>query len=691
LAILAVATLLAALSIGVAEQTSNTHQDSPLDKIAAIAEGAVRFAAEAAEKAAIAGGKEAAELDQFLATAQAILDVVEGAQDEAASLAESTVAVLGQIHAIIAAIAAAAEEDETVATVVPAADEATRLASEAMAKAIAAAENAALTGVEAQALVEAVAHSMALPIAPAPGTEARQQASIAETALADTRTTAAQVTQAVKEGNLKRAVEALATTVESQKLVLEAARAAEAALSAIQGENTSLLGELRLAEKEVITAMWQTAAAAGEAFAALAIMERLVSAALAGRGENNEVVLLESRLPRATSPIVQESNLGELVFGNSEFAFNLYQAVRSQGGNLFYSPYSISQALAMTYAGARGETEQQMADTLHFTLPRERLHPTFNALDLELASRGKQVKVWEGEAFKLNIANSLWAQAGYSFLPSFLNVLAENYGSGLRLLDFASAPEDSRITINDWVSEETEDKIKDLLPSGSISPLTRLVLANAIYFNASWRQPFWEESTHDGTFYLLNGDQVTVPMMEQEANFSYAEDERYQAIELPYSDGSLSMVVLLPKAGSFEEFELSLDTELLDAILASLEYEYVHLTMPEFTVETTFSLREVLANMGMSNAFLPSVSDFSGMNGTQDLFIGAIVHKAFVSVDEAGTEAAAATAVVMVPTALPPTPIEVAINRPFIFMIRDIETEAILFMGRVMDPSESGS
>jgi len=393
--------------------------------------------------------------------------------------------------------------------------------------------------------------------------------------------------------------------------------------------------------------------------------------------------VLRSEKPRVTSPDVAEADLAELVPGNSAFAFDLYQAIREKDGNLFYSPYSISLALAMTYAGARGETEQQMADTLHYTIRQSYLHPAFNALDLELASRGEGAEGQDG-GFRLNIANSIWGQTGHSFLAEFLDILAENYGAGLRVLDFANAPEDSRVTINEWVSDETEGKIEDLLPPDSITSLTRLVLTNAIYFNAAWSHPFEEELTHDGTFNLLDGDQVTVPMMEQAEYFGYAEGEGYQAVELLYDGEELSMVILLPASGRFEEFASALDAERAASILRGIDPQKVHLTMPKFTYESGFSLKETLAAMGMPAAF--TAADFSGMDGTHELFIGDVIHKAFISVDEAGTEAAAATAVV-VPTAAPTPPREVTVDRPFVFMIRDIDTEAILFLGHVVNPS----
>jgi serpin B len=396
--------------------------------------------------------------------------------------------------------------------------------------------------------------------------------------------------------------------------------------------------------------------------------------------------IVQSEKPRVTSPEVNETDLTSLVEGNSAFAFNLYQALREENGNLFYSPYSISLALAMTYAGARGETEQQMADTLHFTLSQNRLHPAFNSLDIELGKRGEGAKGKDDEGFRLHIVNAIWGQKGYHFLPTFLDVLAENYGAGLRPLDFANAPEKSRLTINNWVSDQTEGRIEDLIPQGLIDILTRLVLTNAIYFNAAWQYPFKEEVTGDSQFYRLDGEEVTVPMMRQTESFGYTEDDNYQAVELPYDGGELSMVILLPRAGQFEAFEESLNAEQVSAIVNALDQRQVALAMPKFEFESAFKLKEVLMAMGMPVAFTEA-ADFSGMTGGHDLFISAVVHKAFVSVDEAGTEAAAATAVIMRVTALPGAPVEFTANRPFIFLIRDIETGSILFVGRVLNPA----
>ena len=395
--------------------------------------------------------------------------------------------------------------------------------------------------------------------------------------------------------------------------------------------------------------------------------------------------LLMSDKPRETSPDVSEGDLSMLIEGNSAFAFDLYRALKQEEGNLFYSPHSISVALAMTYAGARGDTAEQMAATLQFLLEQERLHPAFNWLDAELANRGEGAQGKDDEGFRLNIVNAIWGQKDYGFLSDFLDVLAQNYGAGLRILDFINETEESRLAINDWVSDQTEGRIEDLIPQGAIDALTRLVLTNAIYFNAAWAYPFDGDITADGPFYLIDGGQVTVPMMKQTEAFGYTDGEGYQAIELLYDGDELSMVIMLPEDGQFEVFEEGLQADKVSDIIGGLELTEVALTMPQFEFDSEFSLKDTLAGMGMPVAF-SGAADFSGMTGGRDLYISEVLHKAFVAVDEAGTEAAAATAVIMKETAMPGQPAEVTIDRPFIFLIRDIETGAVLFVGRVMDP-----
>ena len=396
--------------------------------------------------------------------------------------------------------------------------------------------------------------------------------------------------------------------------------------------------------------------------------------------------VLQSDKPRDTSPAVNETDLATMVDGNNAFAFNLYQVLRQKESNLFYSPYSISEALAMTYAGARGETEKDMAEALHFILSQDRLHPAFNSLDLQLKQRGEGAKGKDDEGFRLHVVNAIWGQKDYKFLGEFLDVLAQNYGAGLRILDFVNETEQSRLTINKWVSDQTEERIKDLVPQGAINQLTRLVLTNAIYFNATWQHPFHEEATSDGLFHLLSNDDVTVPMMKQTESFRYTEGNDYQAVELPYDGQELSMVILLPKAGQFIAFEERLEAEFVKAIIDNLETREVALTMPRFEYESSFGLKEALKTLGMGVAFTAN-ADLSGMNGKRDLFIQDVLHKAFVSVDEAGTEAAAATAVMVGLTALPPEPVAFIMDRPFIFFIRDIPTGNIIFVGRILNPA----
>ena len=397
------------------------------------------------------------------------------------------------------------------------------------------------------------------------------------------------------------------------------------------------------------------------------------------------VTIAQSDKPRETAPAVNPSEMETLVGGNSAFAFNLYQELKAKDGNLFYSPYSISEALAMTYGGARGETEKQMQEALQFNLQQANLHPAFDNLDLQLAKRGQGAKGKDSKGFRLHVVNALWGQQGYSFLPAYLDLLAVNYGAGLRLLDFMNAAEQARQTINDWVSEQTEDKIKDLLPSGSVDSLTRLVLTNAIYFNAAWQSQFKPEATEDDKFHLLNGSDVAVRMMHQTDYFGYAEGDHYQAVELPYDGHELSMVILLPGQESFRAFEDGLSSEKVYEIIRSIKNRSVDLRMPKFKVESEFGLKETLSAMGMPIAFTDE-ADFSGMNGKRELVIKDVVHKAYVAVDENGTEAAAATGVVVGVTSAPGDTVEVTIDHPFIFCIRDIQTGAILFVGRVTEP-----
>jgi serpin B len=393
---------------------------------------------------------------------------------------------------------------------------------------------------------------------------------------------------------------------------------------------------------------------------------------------------------RQQNPDINQTEFHELVAGNSAFAFDLYQALQESGnGNLFFSPFSISLALAMTYGGARGETAQEMAETLQFSIPDQSLHAGFNALDLELASRDKESdEMMPG--FKLNIANSAWVQYDRPFEETFMDLLAENYDAGLFLTDYVTDSEGSRLAINEWVSKKTKGKIEDLIPAGAINTLTRLVLANAIYFNAGWQSTFDEELTEEAAFTLLDGSQKSVEMMatSDSESFGYIAGDDFQAVELPYIGGELSMVILLPDENKFEAFEANLDAVKLFELQKNMEIKQVELQMPKFEFESEFGLVSILSQMGMQAAFDPQVADFSGIDGTRELSISDVIHKAFVSVDEKGTEAAAATAVVFRSTSMPMTDIQLRIDRPFIFLIQDKPTGTILFFGRVLDPTQ---
>lgn len=394
--------------------------------------------------------------------------------------------------------------------------------------------------------------------------------------------------------------------------------------------------------------------------------------------------VLRSDKPRAVPTVVQ-ADLAALVDGNNAFAVDLYQALKGAQGNIFYSPYSISLALAMTYAGARDTTETQMAGTLHYTLPQDLLHPAFNSLDQELAGRGKGAKGKDGQGFRLNIVNAIWGQKGYPFLPQYLDLLAEDYGAGLRTLDFRSAPDAGRQVINKWVADQTEQRIQDLIPPGAIDQLTRLVLTNAIYFNAAWANNFEKNATQPADFHLADGSTVKVPMMHQTERLGYAEGSGFQAVSLPYDGRELEMVILLPDRDKFAEFEQSLSAGKAASIIKDIAPKQVALSLPRFKYDSEFSLGKTLSDMGMPIAF-SGQADFSGMTGNRELSISEVVHKAFVSVDESGTEAAAATAVIMRATAMPVMPLAVTVDRPFIFLIRDIQTGSVIFVGRVMNP-----
>jgi serpin B len=335
----------------------------------------------------------------------------------------------------------------------------------------------------------------------------------------------------------------------------------------------------------------------------------------------------------------------------------------------------------MTYAGAHGDTAEEMAKALHFTLAPDDLHRAEAALLTGLNGAGKS------RGYQLNIANALWGQQGYGFKDDFLRLTKTNYGAGLRQVDFIRDTEGARQTINAWVEKETRDKIKDLLPKGVLDDLTRLVLTNAIYFKGDWASQFKKDLTRDGEF-QTGLDKVKAPLMHQTARFKYLDADGLQALELPYAGKELSMVVLLPKkADGLAELEKTLSADKVAGWLGKLREQEVVVTLPKFKTTCDYSLSGPLAALGMKKAFQPT-ADFSGMNGRKDdLYITAIVHKAFVDVNEEGTEAAGATGVVVGVRSVP-VRAEFRADHPFVFLIRDTRNDSVLFLGRIVNPTK---
>jgi len=382
-------------------------------------------------------------------------------------------------------------------------------------------------------------------------------------------------------------------------------------------------------------------------------------------------------------PAANAENEQTLVQDNIAFALDLYQELRTNGDNLFFSPYSISTALAMTYAGARGETETQMQKALHFSLPQDELHPAFPAL------QGKFQEIQEQGNVQLFVANSLWPHEEYAFKEEFLTLLQQYYDAEITALDYAQQPEQARQTINAWVEDNTNDKIQELIKPGVLDAMTRLVLANAIYFKGDWVHQFNEKATRDMPFKLSADQTVDTPMMYQEAHFGYWADEHLQVLELPYEGEQLSMLVLLPtQVDGLAQLEQQLNVENLKQWTDQLNPQEVQVWLPKFKLTSDFRLDQALQAMGMIDAFTRN-ADFSGMDGTRKLYISAAIHKAYVDVNEEGTEAAAATGISARLASARITP-QFRADHPFMFLIRENQTGSILFMGRMTDPTQTG-
>jgi len=383
-----------------------------------------------------------------------------------------------------------------------------------------------------------------------------------------------------------------------------------------------------------------------------------------------------------------------VVNASNQFAFELYTKYASQDGNIFFSPYSISTALAMTYEGARGKTAEEMQSVFHFPQENSTRRVGFAAIYSEINKKDKK--------YNLSTANALWAQKDYRFLDSYFNLISTYYGGSVTNLDFVRDTENSRITINNWVEEQTNHKIKDILPPASITELTRLVLTNAVYFKANWFIPFLNETTEQN-FRVNSTKTIKVKMMSLHGDraetsrgnfiplrFNYAETDEAQILELFYDGNETSMLILLPKADNLRGLEQLLNANKLNewkALLKETKLDGVYL--PRFKFETKYSMPETLKGMGMKKAFDPNEADFSGMDGTKNLFISDVIHQAFIDVNETGTEAAAATAVIIALGMAPGEPKVFRADHPFISIILQRDTGNILFMGRVSNPNES--
>ena len=410
----------------------------------------------------------------------------------------------------------------------------------------------------------------------------------------------------------------------------------------------------------------------------------MVMAGVAVRVQGGKTV--DANSTQANEAVIQAAT------ANNRFGFDLLTRLRQQGGNLFFSSYSISTAMALTYTGARGQTADQMARVLHWCDGNGRTgawSPAVLARSLGAAIADQNRRGVQGN-YELVVANALWGHKDFTFLDDFLQTNETHYGGRLQSVDFAGDPESARVTINTWVEEQTRKRIQDLIPKGVIDEMTRLVLTNAIYFKGDWARPFAKDGTLNAPFKLGGNRTVDAPMMNQTGPFNYAEGPDLQVLEMPYKGDELSMVILLPReADGVAKVEQGLTYDTLTAWLAQVRSHEVVVTIPRFKLSGQLSLAGTLRSMGMTDAFSGG-ADFSGMTGRRDLFISAVVHKAFVAVDEKGTEAAAATGVVMKLTSVGPRtrPVVFLADHPFMFLIRDRVSGAILFVGRLTDPGQ---
>ncbi|WP_164014652.1 serpin family protein [Pyxidicoccus trucidator] len=392
--------------------------------------------------------------------------------------------------------------------------------------------------------------------------------------------------------------------------------------------------------------------------------------------------LVASDKERVAAPVVSDADFASLIQGNTDFGVAMYRQVEKPGENVVLSPLSLTRAFSMVYAGARGDTASQMAQALGFALPPERLHPALNRLDLALQAQAGQAHGDTGTAPTFRAVNALWSQKGYSLETPYLDVLAEHHGAGLRALDIAADPDGVRRSINAWVSGETGGRIQDLIPEGEVRADTRLVLANALYFKGAWRAPFMPQMTRPETFHGLGGATATVPMMSTSWVFPVAAGDGYDAVALPYVGRAFRMLIVVPDANRFQEVEQRLSATFLDTVRANLRDAHVMLHLPRFEVKQSLPIVDALRARGMVDAF-NAQADLSGITRQERLMLTGAQHQTFVAVDEGGTEAAAATAIEGVPVSLPP---EFRVDRPFFFVIEEVATKSVLFLGRIVKP-----
>jgi serpin B len=396
----------------------------------------------------------------------------------------------------------------------------------------------------------------------------------------------------------------------------------------------------------------------------------------------------QSPLARNVNPQMPDTDITSAVAGNTTFAINALRQFDQTGGeNTVFSPYSITQAMAMMAVGAKGNTLSEIQQALSFSLPVVQLPPALNAIDLQLAAKTSDASTnGLGLSPSLSVVNDVWAQSGFTILPSFLDTIAVNFGGGVRLLDFVGAPGDSRDSINSYIAQHTNDRITDLMPSSSITFDTRLVLTNAVWFKANWQFPFHLSNTRSLPFAGYSASPSTVPFMFQQSMLQYAQSGDYQAVDLPYVGGKISMLVVMPTPGTFDTFLSGLTSAKLGEIANNLSDQTVALSLPKFKLNTSPKLVSALQALGMRDAFDAGNADFSGIDGRRDLFINAVEHKAYISVEESGTEAAAATGIGVQITSII-VPIKVVpfiVDHSFLFILRDRETGLVLFMGKVV-------